>query len=221
MTQTRQVVACIKASLYELKADQRGVGFVEFALMLPIVLTFMLMGLEFANYLIANQKVQKLAFVAGDMVARSTTPPNEEQMADVLLSMDVAAEPLNLREDGRLILTGIVGLVDADTDAIENKLVWQRCDGNLTGFESHYGAEDNLTPQERTKVALPNNIRLDQAQMIVTTEVGFEYTPIINFFYYDQLGLERTLTARSTLRSRNKAFLTIVETPDFTPKLCS
>ena len=56
-----------------LLADRRGVSILEFALMLPLFLGFVLTGIEFANYVMANNRVQRLAAMSADLVAQSGT----------------------------------------------------------------------------------------------------------------------------------------------------
>ncbi|MBB5279703.1 TadE/TadG family type IV pilus assembly protein [Pacificimonas flava] len=200
--------------------DERGVAFLEFALMLPIFLGFILMAAELANYLVAKQRAQKLAFMTSDMLARSTVMPDEKQVEDIFLSMDVAAEPFRMREDGRVILTGIVGMEDGSTGKMENKLVWQRCDGNLTSFQSHLGREDSQEARDREAVVFPQNIQLPKSQMIISAEVALQYEPITSDAFFDKIGVDRLLTARSFLRTRSAAFTDISVADGMSPMLC-
>ena len=200
--------------------DQQGVALVEFALFAPLVLGFMLSAMELANYLLATQKVQKVAFMTADMLARSTVQPDEKQVEDVFLSMDLAAKPFDLRGEGRVILTGVVGMEDSATSDVENKLAWQRCDGDYTSFGSALGSEDNKEPAEREAVAFHNNLQLPQSQMIISSEVVYNYKPIVNIDYFSVLGVPQRLTSTATLRSRNRAFTDITPVNSVTPKTC-
>jgi hypothetical protein len=204
-----------------LRRNERGMAFMEFALMSPVLLGMILGGLEFAHYMAAGQKIQKLAHMTADLVARSTLQPNEAQINDIFLALDVAARPFTVRDDGRVILTGIVGIVNTETGDVENKLVWQRCSGDAARFQSAYGEEDELTPEERPNVELPGGVVVPQGQMVVVSEVHLRYRPLLTFAWLEEMtGLERDRSHSSVLRTRSKAFTSITPVPDVTPSTC-
>ena len=54
-----------------LASDRSGVALIEFGLALPLFLGFVLAGIEMANYVMANNRTQRLATMAADLVAQS------------------------------------------------------------------------------------------------------------------------------------------------------
>ena len=53
--------------------DRRGVAFLEFALGLPLFLGLTLTALEFGNFVMATNRVQRMASMLSDLVAQSGT----------------------------------------------------------------------------------------------------------------------------------------------------
>ncbi|MGB7406801.1 MAG: TadE/TadG family type IV pilus assembly protein [Pacificimonas sp.] len=201
-------------------SDTSGIAFLEFALMLPVFLGFILSATEMANYVLARQKVQKVSFMTSDIIAQATVKPNEQQIQDSFFSMNSASQPFPLRQNGRVILTGIVGIIDNTSGDVENKLVWQRCYGSRTGFNSSYGTETTEDFGDRASVTLPQGIVLPQGQMIIAAEVAYDYQPIVNVNYFNLIGAEKELVGTTTLRTRNKAFTSLTQVPGFTPMTC-
>jgi len=62
----------IPAQLRRFAADQRGVSAVEFAILLPLMLTMYLGGVEISQAVSANRKTTLVAHTIGDLVAQAT-----------------------------------------------------------------------------------------------------------------------------------------------------
>lgn len=55
----------------KLARDRSGLALIEFGLALPLFLGFVLSGIEMANYVMANNRTQRLTTMAADLVAQS------------------------------------------------------------------------------------------------------------------------------------------------------
>ena len=68
------------AALKRLGRDQRGVSIVETALWLPLVAMAGLGGLEYTNFVLANQKLERIASVSAarvKLISRATATKTE------------------------------------------------------------------------------------------------------------------------------------------------
>jgi len=168
------------AALQKLRRDQSGVAIVETALWLPLVTMCGLCGLEYANYVLAKQKIERISTVTSDTIARNTIAPSENSFHDVFKAVDKLDAPFDVKEHGRTILTGVIGINQNGT--VVNKVVWQRCGGKKTTITSTIGSEWTKTNDygEGPDVTLPNGVVLQQNQMVIVSEVGYEYKPLIN-----------------------------------------
>lgn len=167
--------------LRDLKRDVSGLALIEFAYTLPIFVGFGLVGIEFANVVLAHQKTERIAATVADQVASNQLPPNERQMRDMFEAVELIADPFDFNDNGNVIITGVVGVRDSGNGQIENKVVWQRCRA-ADSFDSSIGTqwEGSEDIADGPEVDLPNDIELAQNQMVVVAEVFFPYDEIIS-----------------------------------------
>lgn len=165
---------------FRLRRDSRGVAMVEFALATPLLILVCFGSLEYTNYILAQQKVERIASLTADAIARNTLPPSERSFVDTLRAVDKVGAPFRVEAQGRTIITGVIGVTQGAQ--IVNKVVWQRCGGRLAGVSSTIGSEWQATANyaDGPNVNLPNGITLLQNQMVVIAEVAYRYQPMIS-----------------------------------------
>lgn len=200
---------------HRLARDTRAVSMLEFALMLPIFLGFVLTGVEFANYVMANNRVQRLAAMSADLVAQSGTGQvgvAEGQIYDLFSALDLTARPFDLRRFGRVVITGVQG-VDTNSDGtIDNKILWQR-------FEGDFIVPPMLGCNRNTGVAtLPQNRRMIRDEILFHVQVSYKYQPIFSTLPFRWLTLPTSFTRSAMFRARNKDFTTPTPDTRFPPK---
>jgi hypothetical protein len=207
-------------TLRDLFTDIRAVSVVEFALMLPILLLVGAGGIEMINYLLANQKIERIASITADNIARNTLAPSERSFVDTFYGVDDIAAPFDLRDEGRVILTGVIGVPEGGK--VVSKVVWQRCDGRLAGVASVIGKEasDPNKWAEGKAVTLPNEIKLLQNQMAVVSEVAYRYKPLISLSMLRSGGDEKIVRQRSIYVSRGQAFPYVTPNQGVTAAKC-
>lgn len=208
-------------SLRKLRSDASGVSIVEFALMLPILMMVGAGGLELINYVLANQKIERIASVTADNISRNTLAPSERSFVDTFEAIDEIAAPFDLTTDGRVILTGVIGV--PENGEVVAKVVWQRCSGQLAGIGSTIGQEaaDPSKWAEGESVTLPNDIQLLQNQLVVVSEVAYRYSPLISLAQLRSSGEERIVRQQSVFVTRGQAFPYVTPTPNVEPADCS
>lgn len=209
--------------LRELRQDLSGLAFIEFAYTLPIFVGFGLVGIEFANVVLAHQKSERIAATIADQVASNQVPPNERQIRDMFDAAALIASPFDFNDNGNVIVTAVVGVRDIDDDEIQNKVAWQRCRAK-DSFDSAFGEEwegsDDVS--EGPEIDLPNDIELTQNQMVVIAEVFFPYEPIVSADIVSRfLPPNAIFTERAMYRTRGGALMRITPVTGVDPKTCS
>lgn len=203
-----------------LRGDERGVTIIETALWLPMVTMVGFGGLEYTNFVLANQKLERVTSVTADTIARNTMAPSEKSFYDTFKAVERLDAPFDVKKNGRTILTGVIGVNKAGT--VVNKVVWQRCDGDKTGIASRIGSEwkGSADYGEGPDVNLPNGIVLQQNQMVVVSEVGYEYQGLINSSQIVGLPADRIIRQRSMFVTRGQAIPNITPSAGFAAKTC-
>ena len=199
----------IAALWHRLHRDRRGVSILEFGLMLPLFLGFALTGIEFANYVMANNRVQRLAAMSADLVAQSGTGQigvAEGQIYDLFSALDLTARPFDLRRFGRVVITGVQGTDNDNDGTVENRILWQRFDGDFV-------TPPLLGCAMTTAVAtLPQNRQLIRDEILFHVQVSYRYQPIFSSLPFRWLTLPTSFTRGAMFRARNRDFTT--PTPD-------
>lgn len=187
----------------------------EFGLMLPLFLGFVLTAVEFANYIMANNRVQRLAAMSADLVAQSGTGDvgiGEGQIYDLFSALDLTARPFDLRNYGRIVITGVRGTDTNNDGTIENRILWQRFDG---GYIALPRVGCNRTVALAT---LPNDRKLILDEILFHVQVTYQYRPIFSDLPFRMLSLPVDLTRTATFQARSKDFQTPTPDSRFPPK---
>lgn len=191
--------------LRRLRADQRGVGFIEFALALPLVLGFCLCGLEMASFVLQVNKAQRLATMLADLLAQQgqgNVEATEAQVYDLFAALKVSAAPIDMINNGRVVLTVAKGVDLKGDGTISNQIVDQQFDGGLVSIPVSMGCHTN-----NNRVPTLNPIRtLAKDEILVHAQVTFQYKPLFLSRPFDMLNLPTTLTRTAGFRARRSDF---------------
>lgn len=168
-----------RAFLRRLGLSERGVAAVEFALILPILLTALLYGGEMAWYMMVQLRVSQVTLQVADNASRigdTSTLTNrkiyEGDINDVMLGANLdGGKVLNLLANGRVIISSLQ--VDSSGRQV---IQWQRCKGAKTAT-STYGLQGELKPAglgpTGQEVTAPAN------DAVIFVEVQYDYKPLI------------------------------------------
>jgi Flp pilus assembly protein TadG len=199
-----------------LRGSRRAVAMLEFGLSLPLFLGFVLSGIEMANYAMAVNRTQRLASMAADLVAQSgagAIGATEAQIYDLFNALDLTAQPFDLRQHGRIILTGVKG-TDANNDNIvDNTILWQRFDGNYVAAVPKVGCNQNVTT-----ATLPESRRLSLDEITFHAQVTYQYQPVFSSVPFEWLDLPTSFTRTALFRARSTQFQTPSPDDRFPPK---
>ncbi|WP_395395397.1 pilus assembly protein TadE [Novosphingobium sp. BL-8A] len=178
-----------------LRADRSGVSMMEFALILPILLTFGLYGTELAYMAVVKMEVAQLSTAVADNASRlgqtdnsAVTPTvTETQINSVMSGALTQGNAFNFNGNGRIILSSL------EKNSSGNQYIhWQRCRGNLART-SAYGVEGTtLTGMGKTG----HLITATTNSAVMYVEVYFAYQPLFG-----------TMFVKNTVFYQESAFL--------------
>jgi Flp pilus assembly protein TadG len=86
------LAACARRPLRRFLRDKRGVSAVEFAMLLPLMVTLYIGGVEVSQAIAVDRKVTLVARTLGDLVAQSTTV-NAADMTNILNAASSVVQP--------------------------------------------------------------------------------------------------------------------------------
>jgi len=98
--------------------SQSGVSAIEFAIILPVMVTMFLGMAEVSNYIEMSRRAASLASTVADLVAQEATVDNGD-INDVFATMAIVGSPMNPASI-RISITSVV----ADPDGTTNRVAW-------------------------------------------------------------------------------------------------
>ncbi len=167
--------------LGRMRGDERGLAFVEFAFVAPVMIFAILGGLELVNYAMAYMKVNQIAMTVADNAGRVTTGIDEANIYEVFAGANSIGDSMNFKSRGRIVLSSL-----QDNEKKGNKhgqvINWQRCWGDLA-VNSAYGKEDDGRNDSSLKLgmgAAANRITSISGTAVMFVEVSYDYQPLIS-----------------------------------------
>lgn len=160
--------------------DRRGISAVEFALLLPIMLTLFLGGTEITQGITIKRKTTIVTRTIGDLVAQDTSVTNGE-MNTILAASAAVVAPFSA---GTLTLT--VSSIAIDGAGVA-KIVWS-------------DASNGATAHARgTPVTLPPGLNQFPNTTLIWAEAQYDYTPTVGYVVSGTLALKDQLYLRPRL----------------------
>lgn len=163
-----------------LARQESGVSFLEFALVLPILLTLGMYGTEIAYMSTIDMEISQIANSVGDNASRlgqtdnSAVTPTITQ-AQVRAVLDGAIEEgsrIDLEENGRIILSSL----ERAPITSRNYIHWQRCIGDLDRNSAYGGESLGLIGPILQGLGKPGHLISPPANSAVMfVEVYYEY----------------------------------------------
>ena len=160
--------------------DDRGVSAVEFALLLPLLLTLWLGGIEVSQAVSADRKTMLIAHTVGDLVAQSTSVTDTD-MTNILSATSAVAYPFPA---SNLKVTVSSVAIDANQKAT---VVWS----------------DTQSGTKRTgdvTTLIPLALRTASTTLI-WAEASYSYTPTIGYVITGALTMNDKIFLRPRLNA--------------------
>jgi Flp pilus assembly protein TadG len=166
----------------KLGSNESGMAAVEFAMLLPLMVTLYLGGVEISQAVSIDRKISLVARSVADLVAQDTVVMNAE-MTDILNAGTAVAAPFSATPL-KIIVSSVV--VDANNIA---KIAWSSATSNTTA---------------RTKddvVTLPTSLKVANTS-VIWAEVTYKYTPTIGYVITGPINLTDRIYMRPRLQDK-------------------
>ena len=238
MLNARHPAARFAASLRDCRS---GLAFIEFAFALPVVLALGLLGLETANYAVANLRVSNIAMLTADNAARVRDSIDEGDIVELMTGAKMSGSSISFAQNGRIILTDLERHSTANLQWVR----WQRCDGALNyaatpstlrpmtagGTVITNGTEIYNTDRQTASSAPSSEVKATLTQVgsgsnvisaapstaVMVVEVAYEYQPVIPSSFLSG----RRITYVSAFNVRQRTDQTLRNINRITPKSCN
>jgi hypothetical protein len=208
-----------RARARALRACTSGVALIEFALVLPVVTTLGLGGLECANYAMANLRVSNIAMLTADNAARVRESIDESDVIELFAGAKMSGDNIRFAQNGRIILSSIEPNSAGSGGASTGQWIrWQRCDGARV-VSSNYGPQGTgQTTSSLQSVGSANNqISAAPGTAVMVVEVTYTYQPVISSAI---LG-PRTIRYESAFNVRQRTNQQLNNLSGVTPRNCN
>ena len=175
-------LAPISRIINRLRKDASGISLVEFALILPIILTLGLYGTEVARMAMTKTKVSQIALSLADNASRlgqtdnsGVTPTiTENEIAAILNGAMRQGASIDMQERSRIILSSLEYHDPSDRQFIS----WQRCMGDVD-FESRYGNDNGKSGLVGDEIPgmgeSATKITAESGSAVMFVEIQYEY----------------------------------------------
>ena len=163
-----------------LHRDTRAISVVEFAAAAPLLIFGTLGGLETAQFLLTNMRINQIAVSLADNASRmkqqtiSGAPKvREYDVNEAFKAAERQSDDLKLLTNGRMILSSLEVKDGTPSSQIFH---WQRCQGAKTGYASEYGKQNEVIPGAGPA---GKRITAEKDAAIMVAEVIYEYQPLV------------------------------------------
>jgi Flp pilus assembly protein TadG len=181
MTRAIQLAHTVADRIGRLARDERGVSAVEFAMLLPLMLTLYLGSVEISQGIAADRKVTLTSRTVGDLVSQVSSINNTD-MTNTLNAATAVMAPYQVSKV-KLTVSSII---------IDNQ-------GNAT---NDWSDSLNGTPRSKgSSVSVPAALNIANSSLI-WSEAQFSYTPTIGYLISGTLTLKDQIYMRPRLSDK-------------------
>jgi Flp pilus assembly protein TadG len=185
----------ILAKLARLVRDPRGVSAVEFAVILPIMVTLFVAGSEITQAITIKRKATQVVRTVADLTSQDSSITNAEMLTIFGAATSVLAPYSPTNGQGNTLLKIIVSSVNIDAQGTA-KVGWS--DSSPAGY-AH-------TPN--TTITLPAGLNVASTSLI-WAEVSYDYIPPVGY----GLLINGTITLTDKIYLRPRMAATIARVP--------
>lgn len=153
------------------KHAQRGVAFIEFALLAPLLIFIVLAIFDYARAIQANNILINMSREGANLVARTTANPQF-----IMNAVADTADPLDMARQGGMVITRVMGRADGRAEVVE-QYRWTGGVSRPSRFWSNCGTWINGTctvPATRPVVNLPVVLRTGDMVYLVETFYAYQ-----------------------------------------------
>jgi Flp pilus assembly protein TadG len=172
------LLARARRSVRRLARDERGISAVEFAMLLPLMVTLYLGGVEVSQAVAVDRKVTLVSRTLGDLVAQATNVTTSD-MTNIMAASAAIVVPYS---DSKLKIT--VSSVKIDSAGVA-KIAWS-------------DTKNGTARTVGTTVTLPTALNMANSTLI-WAEAQYAYTPAIGYVITGTMNLKDQIYMRPRL----------------------
>jgi Flp pilus assembly protein TadG len=178
MTFLRLRVRRASRGLHRFARDQRGIAAVEFAMLLPLMMTLYLGGVEVSQAVAIDRKVTLIARTVADLIAQVTSV-NSTDMSNILAASSAVVAPY---PDTKLKI--VVSRVDINSSSVA-KVIWSK-------------TKNGTARAANSTVTLPTALTVPNTSLI-WAETSYDYKPTIGYVITGTMTLKDQIYMRPRL----------------------
>lgn len=154
--------------LHRFARHEGGIAIVEFALILPMLMTIFYGCIEVTRYILIVQKTEKLAHTIADVTAQSKTVTiaSENQLFEA--TKDIM-QPFGVGANSRILVSSLYRAVGASNASIN----WRIAGGGTMTVTSQLG-NVGATP------TMPGGFTFNERENVIASEVFYQFSPLIS-----------------------------------------
>lgn len=170
-------LASVPRRARDLVRDRRGIAAVEFAFIVPIMLTMYLGTLEMSVAVDVNKKVSRVASTVADLVTQNEEEVTKSDLESIMKIGEAVLFPYTSAKPD-IVITAI----NVDTSyPLGGKVAWSRRYDEGT-FKSG--------PPEDADIAVPTELQTD-GSFLIKVETSLDYIPVVAWLIGDSVGSQK------------------------------
>jgi Flp pilus assembly protein TadG len=149
-----------------------GVAIVEFALVLPVLMTLLYGTVEITRYILITQKVEKMAHSVADVTAQSATA-SLATLNQVMAAASDIMKPYSMSTNGRIIISSLYRPQGEDDASIN----WRHQSTGGLSVTSQLGAIGAIP-------TMPTGFVFEERENVIAAEVYYQFSPLISSQFF-------------------------------------
>lgn len=175
----------IKTLMNKLKGDNRGVAYLEFFLVLPILLLLIVGAVDITRMVLIHQKIDRVAFTVADVVTRQGT--NFNNACPLLRQLDgtVVRDIIKPFDFENRFSMSVTSVVNSNTSGIEGNgtpvVEWEYESPEIGGNECGGGATLNqfMSANQISMNPTGANIRFAGLERVIVSETFYQFKSFV------------------------------------------
>lgn len=161
-------------------AADHGLAMVEFAILLPIMMTLFYGTVEVSRYILVTQKVEKLAHSVADVTAQEQNA-TKSTLDQVMSASSDIMNPFTLSTNGKIIISSLY----RKQGAAQATVNWPYEGGGSLAAASLIGAQDAIPN-------MPGGFTFEERENVISAEVFYRYSPLLTTRFFGTVTIYRS-----------------------------
>lgn len=151
---------------------ERGIAVVEFALILPVLMTLFYGVIEVSRYILIAQKVEKLAHSIADVTSQEQTASTAVLTQALAATSDIMS-PYTMTTNGTVFISSLYRAPNTASATVN----WRYQGGGTLPAASLVGPLNSVP-------VVPGGFTFDERENVIVAEVFFRFSPLISSQFF-------------------------------------